>query len=578
MKKCLKLLICVLLVAIMTVGASCTNTDLSKVFPSVEYYEGSTKLQSLTNLDKIQGDEMDSLGLVIVQTPTYDADEVLISNKYRLYNVKTDSFVEGATVDIAVSVESHTGLEYWQDMPLMKFSEGMYALSSVYMSRESESETFKPTSAVMSLFGKNGKAGEVVFTYDDSEPEDFFDLDRGVIYDDSGVRYYVNVKGNLVKESNPFVKIYTYTQSMDARFMLLDYYVDGEDYIIDIFDKEGKHVRCVDLIYRMGLGALVEDEPEVWVVDNYIFFQYVVALSDDAKNFDFQDVVNGKIAKYDLITKRYDVKNDKIKEIDMDFMVRQEMAVLDNCTIVSGYQINDKQIGFVETIQGFDKDGKIALDIQKLVPGAESVYYGEGQLFILANKGISVLKGKKIISRIENVNIGDIFGNSILLWNASGTKVSIFDNEGKLKKTYNKVVDVTHQYYDSSLLLETEDSIIKYNCVTHEETVYANFDGETSIAKISDDGLYVMYMSIGADQEADTDDDYVEIRFLCAGIPNITLKANDDFEIEIVGGYYVYGMTKWEEGEVIFISIYNAETETETVSYYRHEARAEYSE
>ena len=567
MKKRLTLLICLLLVALLAFSSSCANTDLSKIVPEVEMHKNLATLESLTKDDVIS--HCDNFGLMIIETPTYDGDSNLVSTKYRLYNSRTDVFIEGAVSDVLVDGEpADDALSCSIPAGIHHLTDGMYAVATLIGSRESVEETFE-FKVKVELFGKNGKAGEAEFdeTVLSNDP---YDDEEEIFTDWSGVRYYVNVKGNLVKENNVFERILTYENAEYSEYAVENYHILWGEGYIEVYDLDGKYLRSVDMYYSLGLTENMYDDPVIWTVGDYIFVQYLEILSKDAKNYDFEefDYDDYEMRKYDVITKRYDVKEDKVKDFDFDLIVHYGYSFAYDCAFLYYSEILDKQVGSYELVQCYDKDLKVALDIQKLVPGAYDVETSLDYLFVWSASGLSVIEGKEVVN-VFDYNV-DVDGNSIVV-ETSPTSLSIYNVKGQLKKSYTEVEDynVEWGFVEKSITLWLKDSIVSYNLTTHEETVLASFDNQTTFAVL--ENHYVMTVNVGEDGEMGNEDDFADIRFLVGGIADVRLQYDDEIYVSVVGGYYEYGMDSMYSGEVIRVEIYDAETQTTTVTYYRHE-------
>ncbi len=572
MKKRLTLLICALLTAILAFSTSCANTDLSKFMPSFEIHNNLATL-SLTKDDFVQ--DCDEFGVMIIENYTYDEEDNLVSTKYRLYNSRTDAFIEGAeSVVLEDSEPANDALSVSISAGIYYLTDGMYALATMIGERATAEEDFD-VKVKVELFGKNGKAGEAEFDETVMVNNPYNDETK-VFTDWSGVRYYVNTKGNLVKENDVFARILSYHYAAYYMEMYLDnYYAVTSENGMEFYDLDGKFIRAEDVWFKMGLTENVSSEPEFWTIGDFIFVQYSLVLSDDAKNYDYQERYvdhfgEEKFRKMDLVTKRYDVKEGKIKDMNMDVIVTDNsgMSGIDS-EVLYYYEIINKQIGMYELVQIFDKDLKVSLDIQKLVPGAYSVELSFDSMFIWSSAGMSVLKGKEIV-KVFPSGI-DVDGNSIIVEHTP-TALDIYDLNGQLKKSYTDILDSkTGSGINETLTLTFENSIVEYDLQSHSEKILASFDNETT--KLVDyDDLYIVTESAGDDGNFLTKEDNVgNVRFLIDGVADVQLKYGDWFDVEESGEYYDSNRDTYCDGRVIRVEIYNSENNETTVTYYRTE-------
>ncbi len=572
MKKRLTLLICALLTAILAFSTSCANTDLSKFMPSFEIHNNLATL-SLTKDDFVQ--DCDEFGVMIIENYTYDEEDNLVSTKYRLYNSRTDAFIEGAeSVVLEDSEPANDALSVSISAGIYYLTDGMYALATMIGERATAEEDFD-VKVKVELFGKNGKAGEAEFDETVMVNNPYNDETK-VFTDWSGVRYYVNTKGNLVKENDVFARILSYHYAAYYMEMYLDnYYAVTSENGMEFYDLDGKFIRAEDVWFKMGLTENVSSEPEFWTIGDFIFVQYSLVLSDDAKNYDYQERYvdhfgEEKFRKMDLVTKRYDVKEGKIKDMNMDVIVTDNsgMSGIDS-EVLYYYEIINKQIGMYELVQIFDKDLKVSLDIQKLVPGAYRVEPSFDSMFIWSSAGMSVLKGKEIV-KVFPSGI-DVDGNSIIVEHTP-TALDIYDLNGQLKKSYTDILDSkTGWGINETLTLTFENSIVEYDLQSHSEKILASFDNETT--KLVDyDDLYIVTESAGDDGDFLTKEDNVgNVRFLIDGVADVQLKYGDWFDVEESGGYYDSNRDTYCDGRVIRVEIYNSENNETTVTYYRTE-------
>ena len=148
-----------------------------------------------------------------------------------------------------------------------------------------------------------------------------------------------------------------------------------------VWNAEGEIVREVDLSKELSVPESASS-PATWTVGNSMFIQYAVALPLDAADYDFTE----DMYKYDLVTKSYNFENGKVTEHNFDGIVdagtNGEKIIYspysDDGVFLSVQKIENKQPGASATLQYYGEDGKVLVDVQKLLPEANDVtVYGE---------------------------------------------------------------------------------------------------------------------------------------------------------------------------------------------------------
>ncbi len=149
-----------------------------------------------------------------------------------------------------------------------------------------------------------------------------------------------------------------------------------------VWNAEGEIVREVDLEKEMNKPATRLDVGN-WTVGNSYFEQYMVALPDDAADYDFiyGDFSSGTSAslfKMDLVTKSYNFENGKVTEHNFDGVVDTDSEPAsspysDDGVFLNVRTISDKQPSESTTLQYYGEDGCVSVDLQKLLPGADEV-------------------------------------------------------------------------------------------------------------------------------------------------------------------------------------------------------------
>ncbi len=148
-----------------------------------------------------------------------------------------------------------------------------------------------------------------------------------------------------------------------------------------VWNAEGEIVREVDLDKEMKIPA-VAFTVQTWTVGNSYFEQYMVALPDDAADYDFiygglSGSTSASLFKMDLVTKSYNFENGKVTEHNFDGVVDsgtiRKSPYSDDGVFLSVSKIENKQLSTSATLQYYGEDGNISVDLQDLLPGADDV-------------------------------------------------------------------------------------------------------------------------------------------------------------------------------------------------------------
>lgn len=574
MKKSVALLTSALLATTVVVGAaSCASKDVSKLLKEVEYSENTKTLSALTKDDVLNA--VDNQGLMVVSKVNKDAEENEVSTTYKLFDVIANAYVSGAEVTVALELPENIDslLTYSVNSQIIRQANGFYYSTKKTYTRESTEVAFdllNPDKIEYTLYGKNGKVAENV--------EGAFEGSY-VFTAKDGARYYLDVNANVSTESDPLARIVTLS---DGNYMMEigDYLVDETDGIYTVYDQNGKYVRTVNGVYEMEIPATITDEPAIWSVGNYMFMQYSLELPESEKKYDYIDNGADGALKYDLVTKRYDLEKGKVKDIDMEYLVvdtESAMSMNDETTILSVSEIKDEQIMSAELVQSFDKNGNVAVDLQKLVPGAYSVQAASDEYIVLESGDMDyVVKGKEVIGEFVDESV-NIIGYAAVLTNQEAGTIRIYNLDGTLNKTYTDVQDADDMM--TRLIIQLESSIVIYDLLTNTETVVCSYDKDNSDMFVDESNLYVGVVDYGADKEEDTEDDKYSIYFLVPGVNNFTNLTEEEMMkiyVQSVVSYNSYSRNSMTMGTIFSIAQTTGEGESATtnVTYYSYEVSA----
>lgn len=272
----------------------------------------------------------------------------------------------------------------------------------------------------------------------------------------------------------------TYTLGIKPVFMpeafeeYKDVYVQrlGTSSSYRVWNAEGEIVREVDLDKEMKIPA-VAFTVQTWTVGNSYFEQYMVALPDDAADYDFiygglSGSTSASLFKMDLVTKSYNFENGKVTEHNFDGVVDsgtiRKSPYSDDGVFLSVSKIENKQLSTSATLQYYGEDGNISVDLQDLLPGADewevtgeyvilkspatiNVYNTDGELLGSADASAVTFKdgyfvrsgsttivynlaGEQVFSGKETAGHGGAYGEKVYRGIANGLIYYTIETEG----------------------------------------------------------------------------------------------------------------------------------------------------
>ena len=356
--------------------AGCKDDKIAKLAPD---YEGDYRIavtemvQGLSNLNYTFG-ETDGNGLVVVSSTNGGL------TTYQLFDIVSQQFIQGTTSTNPIYLLDE-GLFYSAS------SDGLTTNYTLY-SREGLLQGFGGMGSVSS----NG-----IFTAAAT-----------------GDRTYVDVKGNITKETDPFQEIFNKYKA-NRCVKVGNYYLSGmlsysngyydeyDDSNIIIYNSKGKKVRTINPTLRIGLSSdsNVNFFNAQWSIGNKLFFQVMHELPDIEDSYDIYE--DGE--KYDLITYSYNVKSDKLSRVkDFDYVVSDVYAANEDNVVLSVYEIENKRIIDQSFLQAFNSKGEVSIDIQDLAPGATAYGYNpvSGYSFLRAAGYTHVYDGNKHLRTLDS--------------------------------------------------------------------------------------------------------------------------------------------------------------------------------
>lgn len=300
---------------------------------------------------------------------------------------------------------------------------------------------------------------------------------------------YNVVDGVAIADGDPFSVSYEEAGTADI--------VTSNYRIVDlslIYDKSGNFVRSVNIYSLFEIPVTVADAT-YWTIEDYVYVQYTYSLPDDAKKYDCYVAGEGKLG---IVTMRYDIKKDKVKEFkNFDYVVSgadetlTDLATGDKMrptdyAVLSVSEINkDKQVS-TPVVQTFKKNLGIYVNLQTLMPGAtgislyggnvvlESYYTGETAVFDGKDEIASFIPAATPVNGGQAYRYGDNYYNFV-----GGHVYTLDSNEEERKMSANGVLWVDD---DSSM---TVKAINLANNSTTTYTEVDNISGSTDYLSVA---------------------------------------------------------------------------------------------
>ena len=573
MKKRISIVICVLLACMLSLSTACSmKPNMAKLFKTVETTKEVKTLSAIGNKDVIIG--VDQYGLAIVKTVIEESvyndytgryEPKQVADKYRLYDVKAGSFINGAETRVERNVNTENMAAYTKKLSMRALTAGMYVIPSKSYTRQSPDEAFDCKSVTFAVYGRGGKVADVTFDYVEdytsSEFGAYNPFKDGKLTDSNGTRYYVNGEGDVVQEGGLFDLV------CSEEIELEDFYVDLNGRSLFVFEKEDmSFVRTVDMnAFDIPAGA---EDGESWFIGNTLYSQYIVELPEDAEEYSFFE--NGR--KYNLLTLSYNVKSDKAKEIDFDYVVdyaygysalnKDDCILLDVVDVKDGYLVGDCYV------QCFDKNCKVDTDLQSILPGANDVEIIGEYVYLSSDSQTVILKEKEVVNTIYSSDFTQV-GNLAYVM-PTDSRIDIYDlTNGSKVKSYSNVINFLK--IKDCVVLKLDNSVVLFNFSTQEEKhLVSNYNKDETRVSLSGYGVQVTHR--GADGNFGTTDDNNSFIFYNGRNKEEWTGRSENVTISGVGSfYYNDGDSSHTNVSVVMIAKTTYDLEfnaTVTYSYY----------
>lgn len=333
-KRVVMIALCVLTVLALAIGL--TGCKASK--QTAKLLEGTDDRNPVTvvgHAQAINGYNVNSIdGTGVLSVSKVNSD---LSVTYGLYATKSQTFVSGNTAYNKVA----DGIYYGS----VAGTDG----ETTYNYYGSKAELI---ASVKTPARYNGETGELLF-------------DDGKVYaldaDGNGVTYSVNADYQPLTHRGAVWELEDYDIAFGSA---------GGAYLY-VYDKEGGLIRIVD-VAAMAEAEVGMDDFAMWSVKNYLYIQYAYRVHQESNKYDFIDASSGVESRYRLVTKRYDVKKDKVKGMNFDYLVDRVRAISTEYATLEVQKIGSKKyLGDQVFLQTFNEKLKVYVDLQELLPGAQ---------------------------------------------------------------------------------------------------------------------------------------------------------------------------------------------------------------
>ena len=566
MKKKVAVFTSALLGATVLLSATACKENANDLLPEYTYTQATQKATALTKDNVLSN--FDDLGLCIVTTVNTEQN----SATYQLFDAVANNFVAGVGVTVnTVQTPALDALSYFTQTGLEKASTGIYYTTKTTYTRTATTDDWvtAEVKTEYTIYGRNGKIADNI--------EGSFE--NGTFTTKQGAHIYLNVHGELAVENNYFKNYLTYENSATE---LDDYYVDTSagygNYLV--YDKDGKYLRSFKYANELNIPETA-DLTATWSIGNRFFFQYANQLPEDEDDYDYlaYSVASRNVQKYDLITAYYNVKKDKVKEIDFDYVVQSDYGSFNSeIAILTVQEIKDEQLMSTALIQSFDDDGDVAVDLQELVDGATSCMPLNKDMVFISNGTTSYLyQGKKLIKEFVGAltTLQGLGRNCFYTFDEINKLVNIYNLDGSTYLTYENTKLVNS--YDTDLILQTDYSVFRFNTETKTEKLVCAFEKGTAEIVPNGTSLYFEVKQYGLDKLPNTTDDTHSIYFLIPDMEdmvNLTVENRAKVSISSTISYGNYTKDYSIHGAVFYIE--RATDTSTTREYYNTYNRYDY--
>ena len=454
--------------------------------------------------------------------------------------------------DITSASINNYGVVMWQDYDISDYPYYYLPLGS--------SSPITSSTSFYSVGGgiyRTGNSSDGYSYYDangylrDSDTSATYDYNDGRLTFTDGTVYNV-VDGVAIADGDPFSVSYEEAGTADI--------VTSNYRIVDlslIYDKSGNLVRSVNAYSLFEMPVTVADAT-YWTIEDYVYVQYTYSLPDDAKKYDCYVASEGKLG---IVTMRYDIKKDKVKEFkNFDYVVSgasskltdlatgDEMRPADYAVLTVSEINKDKQVS-MPVVQTFKKNLGIYVNLQTLMPSATGIsLYGDNVILESYYTGeTAVFDGKdeiaSFIPAATPVNGGQAYRYGDNYYNFSGGHIyTLGSNEYELNTSSNGVLWVADVSSYSSMTVKAIN--LANNSTTSYTVAYSVYES------LSGNFNYLPVVNGSAVDVIDTDTGNVIISGI-SDTASLYVSSNGDYRLirvteNGVTEFYRYGIVEKE--------------------------------
>ena len=456
--------------------------------------------------------------------------------------------------DITSAAINNYGVVMWQDYDASGYT--YYYLPQGKASPITSRTSFSSVSPYVGGIYRTGNSTDGYSYYDANGY--LRDSDTSATYSDGRLTFsdgtvYNVVDGVAIADGDPFSVSYEEAGTADI--------VTSNYRIVDlslIYDKSGSFVRSVNIYSLFEMPVTAVTDVTHWTIEDYVYVQYTYSLPDDAKKYDCYVASEGKLG---IVTMRYDIKKDKVKEFkNFDYVVTNASSTLTDLAtgdrmrpadyaVLTVSEINkDKQVS-MPVVQTFKKNLGIYVNLQTLMPGAMGIaLYGGNVILKSGYTGeTAVFDGKdeiaSFIPAATPVNGGQAYSYGKNFYNFAGGHIyTLGSNEYVLNTSANGVLWVADVSSYSSMTVKAIN--LANNSTTSYTVAYSVYES------LSSNFNYLPVVNGSAVDVIDTDTGNVIISGI-SDTASLYVSSNGDYRLirvteNGVTEFYRYGVIEKE--------------------------------
>ena len=455
-------------------------------------YTYTAPTMTVTTLGALDGytvDSIDKFGVITahkeVTTDPTDTEPAETETTYLLYDATASK-----------QIASVTRTEYFSQNVFYRMTDGLYHLQTTSETTNKSTHTYYAKSGSVKTTDEAGSHSGKAVTFSDGT--------MLVVAEDGTVNSYtLGIQPVFTPELFTEYKD-VYVQSLSGSMSR-------------VWNAEGEIVREVNVMKELAVPDSASSA-STWMAGNSMFIQYSIALPFDASDYDYAVGMQ----KCDLVTKSYNFENGKVTEHNFDGIVdagtNGEKIIYspysDDGVFLSVQKIENKQPGASATLQYYGEDGKVLVDVQKLLPEANdvtvygeyvvlespatiSVYNMDGELLGSADASAVTFEGGYFVRK----------GSTTIVYNLAGEQVFSGKNSSAAygEKEYVDIANGLIYYTVTSRVPATTENPLPSSTTT--VYTYSEADGEKTLGEggiqsLEDMDMVYIYNSSSEDYTA----------------------------------------------------------------------------